>query len=314
MKKLIAVGNFVLALLMITFIGCQKSDVIVDPAAQNQQEALKQLIEEDETLSSFEPNYTDDDVSDFILGKTNTLIYPVKVGQKMLRSSFNMDVTFEGDTAYATLIKTFTGKLYIAASYDEWAKGDSNIVDTLIEKDFTSTMTRKVNFLKTANTDRPRKNWKVIAMSLPEGGTMRDNIQINKMTIILADGSTIEVNNPNEYFLTREAGMKDQIPFLNRGDEVTVQLEVQSAYADTDYVYLAHGANKMWKKREKKRFELIDEVNDGVYYQKTYSQTWRVGRRMGHFHAVVNAIPYQVLKDDAAPVEENSWGMPYRVK
>ncbi len=228
-----------------------------------------------------------------------------------------MDVTFEGDTAYAVITRNFEGKLFIAASYDPFVRGDSNAVDTLITKDFSTTVTRNIVFRKIANTHDPMRNWRIIAMSLPEGGTLTDNIQIEKVSVFLPDGDTLEITSPNDYYLTREPGMwhhHHMLPSFSWNQEVLVRVEVASVYSDTDFVSLTYGALRgNSRHRAKRRFELISQSFDGAVYNKVYEQTWTTRQTPGWKHAIINAVPHQVIYDDQAPVEENTWGIPYKV-
>lgn len=301
--------------IVVSVIACKESSSIVNPDENlSDYQALLKLVDEDESLQSFEPNYNEDEAMS-LAGGLAKQIYPVRVGQKMLLVDRNLDVIFEGDTAIGTLTSNFNGTLFIAASYDEWQPGDSAVVDTLIQKQFSTTVTRKIMFVKFENTLNPERNWKIVAVSLPEGGTGSSNIDINKMTILLPDGDVIEVGSPNDYFLNRMPGVGGQIPLFSSGEEVTVTIELQSAYADTDFVTLTYGAlHGGPHHRAKQKFELISESFDGQFYQRIYEQTWIVGPARGHKHAIVNAMPKQVIFDDETPVEENSWGMPYIVR
>ena len=58
----------------------------------------------------------------------------------------NLNITFEGDTAYGVLTKTFDGTLFIKGSYDPNATNP----DTLIKKVFSATVTRNIVFIKIA--------------------------------------------------------------------------------------------------------------------------------------------------------------------
>ena len=81
-------------------------------------EALEKIADEDESLQSFDLNYDEEEAMDFVLGKTAVEIFPVKVYQRMHLVEKNMNIVFEGDTAYGTLTKTFEGILFIVASSD----------------------------------------------------------------------------------------------------------------------------------------------------------------------------------------------------
>ncbi len=303
-------------LILVSACNNQDSIVGVDQTTADK-DALLKILDADEAIQSFEPNYNEEDAMNF-LGKTNTLIYPVRVGQRMRPISRTLDVQFSGDTAYGKVTRTFEGVLFIAASYEPFTWGDSNVVDTIITKEFTTTITRNIVFTKIGNTDNPMHNWRISAISLPEGGTLTENIKINSVTVFLPDGDTLTITSPNDYYLTHEPGMHHggmhMLPSLNWNQEVLVRVEIASAYADTDFVTLTYGAIRGGTHhRDKRKFELVSEEFDGTMYTKVYEQTWKTRQSHGWKHAIINAIPRQVVYDDATPVEESTWGIPYKV-
>lgn len=304
---------FAALILLFTMLGCS-DDSIVNPDEENlsQQDALMKLVEEDEVISSFEPNYNEEDVLDF-LGKINTEIFPVRVGQRMRIVNRNMNINVAGDSAFGTLTKTYEGILFIAASYDSLQPGVPN-VDTLIQKPFTTTITRNIIFKKVNNTEFHIRNWRVAAVSLPEGGTLTENIKIKELTVFLPNGDSIQVNSPNDYYLSRDPSFWRSIPIFSRFEDVLVRVKIQSLYEEEDFVTLTYGAHRGHLVRSKKKFELVDAQFDGQYWQKTYEQTWQTRQFPGYKHAIINALPKQVLFDDGTNVEENSWGIPYYVK
>ena len=81
--------------------------------------------------------------------------------------SKTLDITFDGDTAYGLMTKTFEGKLFIAASYEPFDTLSGNLIDTLVVKDFSTTVTRNIIFEKVNNSASDRLNWRIIAISLP---------------------------------------------------------------------------------------------------------------------------------------------------
>jgi hypothetical protein len=293
------------------FIGCKESVVDSDLNGEptNDKDAMIKLADEDSAISSFEPNYNEEDAMSF-LGKTAAEIFPFRVGHKVRLVNRNMDINVVGDTAYGTLTKTFEGTLIIAASYNPGATSP----DTLIKKPFTSVITRKIIFVRINNTSFPYRNWKVAAISLPEGGVLTSNIDIQKLTAFLPNGDTLVINSPNSYFLSRGPGWWRAIPIIGKNQSATIRLEVYSAYADTDFVTLTYGADRNGFHRAKKRFVMISSVPSGTGYAKVYEQTYTAHQFVGHYHAIVNAFPKQVIFDDATPVESESWGFPYFVR
>ncbi len=305
--KRLGIYSAMLAIILLT--GCKNTPT--DPGSTDQasnQAALEKLADQDSSMASFEPNYNEDQAMSFF-GKTTTTVYPFKVGQKMRVVSKDFTSTIVGDTAYGTYTKNFEGVLFIAVSYES----SSTKPDTVIQKPFTSQITRKVIFVKHANTDNPLRNWRIAAISLPQGGTLTSNISITKLTIITPN-DTIEVNSPNDYFLARGRGWWKEIPKIERNKNITVRVELNSTYADTDFVSLTHGGDFHGMHRSKIKLDLVSSVQSGSGYSKVYEQTFVTHQWLGYFHAVINAYPKQVIFDDVTPVESSTWGIPYFVK
>ena len=304
----------VLLLAFLTFfVGCQdETTVQTTDEITTDQQALEKLVDEDSALVSFEPNYNEEGEMDLFL-KTNTEITPFKVGHKLRLVNRTVSINFVGDTAYGLVTKTFEGTLYIRGSYDL----NAILPDTLITKTFTSVVTRNVIFIKIAHTDLPERNWKIAAISFPEGGTQSPNMDITKFTLFLPIGDTLVVNSPNDYYLARNWNFWwrwHHVPIIERGEEILLRVELNSAYADTDFVTLTFGADRFGMNRTKKKFELVSSNLNGNIYEKVYEQTFITHQVPGFFHAIINAMPKQVVFDDSTPVEMESWGVPYFVR
>ena len=316
MKK-ITNGILILLFGSFMFFGCQSEDTIINPTnngSATDEEALSKIIESDEQILSFEPNYNEEDAMDIGLAKVNTEIFPVRVGQRMTLVDMNVEYEFDADSAIGTITKYFDGVLRIAASYEEWEPGDTAVVDTIIEKEFSTVMTRKVIFQKIGNSIFPDSNWVIKALSLPAGGTTASGVEITKVTVEMPDGEFLEITEPNEYYLYRRPGYRNQVPVIPRFRDVNVQVEVTSAYADSDFVSLTYGAMFAHNnRRAKKLFHLVSEEFDGTVYNRVYETTWRTAQWPGFKHAIINVLPYQAIKELEGGVEENTWGIPYIV-
>lgn len=295
--------------------GCEENPLQSDDTISSDEEALRKIIDEDEELESFEPNYNEDDAMD--LAKVSAAIYPVRVGQKMRPTDREITIGIDGDSALAEIKTTFEGILFIAGNYDEPdSNQNSTEVDTVIEKEFSTTITRIVEFEKFANTDFPRLNWRIKKASLPQGGTADNNIKITNMIVYKPDGDTLNISSPNEYFLARgEGAPRHQVPYFNPMEEITVQIEVETIYPDTNFATITYGGHINHRKdRAKKVLELVSSVQDGSVYKQVYQGTYKMHTRNGWKHAVINAMPRQVINDDSTPVETDTWGIPYYVK
>ena len=319
MKNLKSISTMLISLFLMIFllIGCNQENSIVQPnTPTNDKEALQKVVDSDEVIQSFEPNYNEDQAMQFIFGKVSAEIFPVKVGQRMRRINREFNATVEGDSAFGTLKTTFEGMLYIIAAYDSASANPFDTSLTLIQKPFTTTVTRNIIFKKRDSLNSLMNGWKIVAVSLPEGGTLTDNISIKSMTVFLPNGDTLNVTSPNDYYLSRGEKLRHLIPIFDRFEPVKVQVEVSSVYQDPDFVTLTYGGvfKTHGLHRAKRKFEMVSEEFDGTFYNRVYEGTWRVNQFPGIKHAIVNAFPRLVIFDDQAPVESNSWGMPYIVK
>ena len=300
-------------------IGCQ--DSVTNPEdsePSNAQEAMQKIADEDSSLQSFDQDYNEEDLMSYSMGKIQANIYPFRVGHRVRLVSRTLTVDIQGDTAYGKLTKNYEGVLLIEASYDSGA----TTPDTVIQKPFNAVVTRNLIFVKIANTDRPLRNWKLAAISLPEGGaltsggTLSPNINIEKVTIFLPDGNEIVIDSPNDYYLARYHGWLHwrDIPRIPRNESVKVRVEIFSAYEDEDFVTITFGRNSFVGQRHKRRFELVSSTQVSGGYEKVYEQDFQTYTFPGFYHAVVNAFPKQVIFDDSTPVENSMWGIPYYVK
>ena len=317
MKTAEFVKKFFLPMLLLAFltffVGCQdETTVQTTDEITTDQQALEKIADEDSVLMSFEANYNEESEME-ILDKINTEFYPFRVGHKMRLVNRTITINFQGDTAYGLVTKTFEGVLFIKGSYDPNAVNP----DTLITKAFTSVVTRNVVFIKIANTQFPLRNWRIAAISLPEGGTQSPNLDITRFTAFLPNGDTLVINSPNDYYLVRHWGFWwrwHHVPVINRFEDVLLRVELTSAYADTDFVTLTFGGDRNGLHKAKKKFELISSTPNGNVFEKVYEQTFTTHQFPGFFHAIINGMPKQVVYDDSTPVEMESWGIPYFVR
>ncbi len=311
---------FFVALTIMILTGCNNSPTGPQQAQSTANEqAMLKVIESDSAVASFTPNYDEESAMN-IIGKTSVAIYPFRVGQKMRLVSKDFNYTMVGDTAFGTYTATFEGVLYVAASYDS----STNTQDTVIQKPFTTIITRKVVLLKlnNSNYDSTNFDWRVLAISLPSGGTLNSNIQITKLTLYMPDGSVVIINDPNDYYLMRgQMGGRMHahngwggMPDFMHGQNVTIQVTISSAYADTDFVTLTHGADLDGMHREKLKLNLVSSTPEGSGYVKVYEKTFVTRSFPGFSTAVINAFPKQVIYDDSTPVEVDTWGVPYFIE
>ncbi len=312
--KTVILLSFVSSLIFLS--GCQNSPTSPNtPQNSTDASAMLKVIQSDSAVASFGPNYNEGSAMD-ITDSSGTSIYPVRVGQKMRVVSRNFTYTMSGDTAFGTYTKTYEGVLYISASYDSAA----GRADTVIQKPFTTVITRNVILLKVNNNryDTANYAWRLLAVSLPEGGTLVSSLKVTKLSMFLPNGDVIIINNPNDYYfsIARPQGKKrwKQLPHFMHGQKVMVKVELNSAFADTDFVTLTVGGNLNGFHREKIKFNLISSTQTGTGYYKVYEGSFRIHPWPGFRNAVINALPRQVIFNNSTPVEVSTWGVPYFIE
>ncbi len=383
MKRVISYSTILGIFLFLIFSvsGCKNEDSIVQPTGSTDlHQAFEKIADNDQAVQSFEANYNEEQaisLADSQLGKG---LYPLKVGQRMELVDRQLSIDYGDSTAIGTLTSTYNGELIIVASFTPPTDG-IRPPDTTVTKNFSTVITRKIQFVKVDNTGDNLVDWQISAISLPEGGTQTSGVTITKLTLFAPDGSTLVIDSPNDYFLERgpgnnngngpdnenvgngnrqgspngigaqgpgngmgdnqqgpqngngpqgsgnrmgndQGGQQGQgtngnrpmLPSFGMNQPVTIQVELESAYTDTDLVTITHGAMLGGIGREKERFHLISETPSGGTFTRIFEVKWFTNMHAGFRHAVVNAIPYQTIFDSDAQVEENTWGVPYKVQ
>ncbi len=278
-----------------------------------EKQAITQMAEQDSAVASFDPSFNESQ-SDSYLGKTDAAITPYFVWQHVILTNKAYSFTTVGDSAYLKVTKTYQGVLNIAAS----TQGGGTSPDTIITKNFTSVLNRQLLFVKIDSTDNPMLNWKLAGISLVSGGagTSSGNFNINSLTLTLSSGDTVTITDPQNFFIARSYlwNRWHSCPQYNANDSVKVSVEVYSAYADTDFVTITYGADSYEQHRDKVKLDLVSQMPSGSGYVRVFERTFKLRNYRGYFSAVLNAFTRQTIYDDSAPVESNTWGLPYKVR
>ncbi len=322
--KWISLLSLITAFAFVT--GCKNSPTGPSANTSSDATAMQSIAENDSSITAFDANYNEGQAVSF-MGKTAAAITPIKVGQEVRVVSKNFTYNVVNDTSYATFTRTFEGVLYITA-----VSGLSG-QDTVYSKPFTSTITLNLIFVRVGKSNNPSFNWRLAAFSLPEGGTASSNINISNVTVFLANGDTLSIDSPNDYYIDRNVGEKVEahgmagmrgfggmgwwrgFPAIGKNSAVTVKVTLNSAYADTDFVTITHGGDSFGVFHpEKLRLTLVSSTPSGSGYIKVYQGTYVTRNWAGFHHAVVNAFPKQVIFDDSSAVEISTWGIPYFIK
>ena len=315
-KTLLACSAVAISIFM---FGCKNTVNAPTPGTNSQsnlstpdQQAMSQIADQDSVVASFDPNYNESQTDNF-LGKTNDGITPYFVWQHVILTNKTYDFTTVGDSVYLKLTKTYQGVLNIAASTQD----TTTRPDTIITKNFKTTLVMQILFQRVDSTDNPMLNWKLAGVSLVSGGTTNSDFKINSVTLTFArNDSTIKIDDPTNFFINRSYRWRwgHRCPEFHLDDTVTVSVEVQSPNNDTNFVTLTYGANFFGLHRNKVMLDLVSQTQSGGGYIEVYKKTFNVRNYYGYFSAVLNAFTRQSIYDDSAPVESNTWGLPYKVR
>jgi len=339
-----------LLLLSIIFVAaissCKDPLDVNDPQFGNNSQSQKflKIAETSSSVNSFTPNYSEEQAM-ALAGTLGKDLYPVRIGQKMKLVDKNLTLVKDSTTAVGTLVQIFEGTLIIEGSFQQPTIGIRSHVDTTIQKSFSSTITRKIQFKKIANTGNDTLDWKVNAVSLPNGGTTGDDIQIVKISLTTQDGTEVVIEDPNAYFFKvgkdnrghghdddaeddddkdnhgletgsefKEHGWGNLLTWYKKNQPVKLTVEILSKSSDPDFLTVTYGAMMNGNTGTKEKFDLVSSTLVGLSYKKVYERRWYTNSHATRMHAVINALPRSVVYDTETSVEEKTWGIPYRVK
>lgn len=351
LRNILTIGAALAAVMIFTF-GC-KDPGVIDPlsGSNSSNQAFMKLTEKSASVNSFKPNYNEDQAMT-LAGTLGKDLYPIKIGQKMKLTNQSLTIVKDSTTATGTLVQKYDGTLIIVGSFQQPTIGINQHADTTIQKQFSTTITRIVKFQRIANTGNDTTDWKVAAVSLPNGGTDSSSVQITRITLTAQDGSTLVIDDPNAYFFNvgsdKESdhegdderdddddyneyhdgmtmafgvnfgehghGWGKLLTWYKKNQHVKMSVEILSASSDPDFLTITYGAKNNGNFKTKKKFDLVSSTFQGSYYQKVYETNWNTHSDHGRKHAVINVMPRSVVYDTNTSVQERSWGIPYRVK
>lgn len=341
MKRLYSIPVLLTLLLAaVLSTGCKDSVDITSPASVNnsQTQAFMAVAERSASLSSFTPNYNEEQAL-ALAGSLERDLYPIKVGQKMTLIDKSLTLTKDSTTATGTLVQRFEGRLIIQGSFQQPTIGLNSRIDTTIEKSFNTTITRVIKFKRVKFTGNDTIDWKVSAISLPNGGSEGTSIAIAKLKLTTQDGYEMVIDNPNTYFFKvgkerpddddaedadnhdldddlKEWGYnwKNLLTWYGKNKNVKLTVEVLSSTSDPDFLTVTYGAMMNGMDKKKNKFTLVSTTQEGLLYRKVYESSCYTKSNAVKMHAVINAMPRNVVYDTNTAVEVKTWGIPYRVR
>lgn len=313
----------------LAIVGCSKE---IDPVTgdqppvgvSNEEQAITYYASNDEFVLNDADTFTDRELTGVdggTFGKIDAAVTPLHVARIVTGVTADVNVAFEpGDTiATAHVVKEITGVLRVRAIN---AAGDT----VLLEKPFVDKAERNMLFKRFARNPRMYwTNWKPVATSLVQGGTVAPNnaIRITKLEVF-GPSDTLTITDPQSFYLRypwiammqhqKHLG-KGDVPQFTGGQEVRLVVTLESTSQDTDFVALRYGFLGLnWRRVP---MALTSEVNNGGVYTRVFETTRMkpifIHFYRGFFHLGIDALTRGSIFDDQAPYSASWWGVPYRV-
>lgn len=321
-KFLIPLLLVIITALFIT--GCQKN--ATDPNNMTDDEYIQSVVS-----GGYDNDYTNEDnimvqeYNDLNEGGAvldNESIPPAnpydslyKWGRRITEVNRNYNITNEGDSLKNVVITTTFSGNFVIIGYQ------GGIKDTTV-KLYTEVMKRNVIFRRVANTEYPRRNWRLYKVSILDGETTQpqtgsSQVQITKVEIYKNNSGTPSYvfNGPdfNSTLFTTKLFGGTGIPQLDRNDLVKVKIYTTSQLAGTDYVAFHWSKNTYGFHRIP--FTLESQSGSGPYY-RIYTKDFNIygNHRIGAHNAYFSANTRESLyDDDVTKFASDLVGIPFKV-
>lgn len=289
--------------LMLVATGCDDSPLEVS----QDEAAIRQLIADE--LEYFTVNLFGEatEAGTTPLGKALTQITPWQFGREILNVDRVIDIQINdpGDgpaTADVTWNAEITGVFHIRDTQP-----------TAYSKDFTANAVRFATFQKVANTDMPRRGWRLTGISGTEVVSNPATIQIVSVNLSSTAGVDTTFTNVSE-LVNREN-------ILTFAPLDTVTVTVTTGNVD-DVVLLHHPA---WRTMQQDRHHIrrmLTNNGDGTHSGTfvTRGLVWGTDAGGNHMlrnpvrHFTVDVLSNGTIFDDVEPYDSVAWGTVYRVR
>ena len=311
---MVYVRNTVFAVLLgmaalLFLAGCSedKSASFLAPQDGTDEEALAQMMVEDQEIEGVDAWYGDDDRTLELGGGTlDEPVDPIRWGRIGRRFRETVNVEIQGDTlATITRICSFNGVFRLVTDTTGGTR-------TVLNKRMHNVVVRKAQAVRVARNHRPRDNWRITGISpdvlrsaAPNPNTVWPVTARLYRTVNGALELIAEVSDPRNTYFSR-----DNLPTLNPSEELIVRVQ---ANVTGDVVAVLHP--RAFVLAPNPRLYLHD---DGVAPDETasdgvWSGSYVVAGRGGVFMAGVDLLDWETVHDTEAPYDATGWAIPYRV-
>lgn len=308
-------GSILMLSLAVTFL-LVNCDVNQSVSSQELSQALKEIVLSDEVIDldalddggalSEEYNYGE-------LAKTAGDTLPVdwrqvRFGRRINgKSTHEVTIELAETTAVALVTTTITGQFKVVLI--DTTSGE--VIDS-VNKDFTEIAKQKLLLKRIRYTDRPKRDWRVVAASPVIGRSLGNTIEIREVRLQPRQsiGGLVLSNDTNDSLLNHLLDREQLVALKARGVyDVAVKLENSRPF------YLEPGELVTFDFGMKAgvfkfRRPLLDENNDNVYEGLIGLH----GKRSTMCRLVISVIDYATIFIKSAPMNSTFWALPYWVK
>lgn len=225
-----------------------------------------------------------------------------------------------GDTTATAYIKTIFEGIFIVKKAEQ--SGDTVNYDRY-EKTAVHSIERIVKLRKVRDTENPRLNWKVVEVSMKEGASETDGVEIVEMMVKASGQDSVVITDPLEYFqngvniftfprLTTDVQVTVKVKNIRPADKKVFFPEGSEA---TETVVLHYGRGNRSGRLHFARswFDFVGKDNEG---NNVYKGTWSVKQFQGIHHAVIDVVDNGTIyeRDESEyPYISSTWATLYRV-
>jgi len=251
--------------------------------------------------------------------------YRIRFGRRVLGHERNVEFDVGEDTAIGLITHTIDGE-FIAKAIDT---SSSEQIDSLsFVKDFLSTLTRKVRFIKQDDTSQPDGyRWKIDAMTPMMGGE-GDKVTLSDLSFYSLT-EELEIGELLYSFLADDMGnmfiSRDELPSFTAFSKVVVFANVLNNGPEYildstgvgEWVFLNYGRSRLQRGRR----QLHDSglLYDGTMNDNTHTGMLRIhgpgfGQVRGIFRTFIETIDLATIFVSDGGYNSNVWSIPYRVE
>ncbi|MDI6766853.1 MAG: hypothetical protein QME52_08535 [Bacteroidota bacterium] len=308
--------TFIILIAGIVLLGCSKDDN-TSPQIATDENVLTQQVSELDSIAEFSSadEAAIDDESLMSMDKTSftkttDTIDPLRWMRKVENIQRSVNVIKIGDTiAIATLNKTITGRMIILAHI--------NMSLDTIQKQFTTEVKRRIKFVRVARTQEILKNWLPVAITPVFGQTTGPKtFGITEIEIYTPQDTIVLTDSVMHWFYFGPG--PNRIPKINEGDSVIVRVHVQSTNQNREYVVIRKCYHHRFTNRFRTRMAMIDSTGSQNQYERAYEHRFAAPLPQfvlyARYNAIIDAMSYDSINDDAAPFMNMFVGIPYIVK